>query len=72
LPKRANAAARAGRRFTLTKAQVRLVHVALGKKETVVGYLCKELGITRPTIYRYVGPDGKIWEYGKRVLGRKE
>ena len=27
---------------------------------------------TRPTIYRYVGPDGKIREYGRRVPGRKE
>jgi hypothetical protein len=53
-----------GRKFAITKAQV-----AIGKKETVVGDLCKELGITRPTIYRYVGPDGKIREYGKRVLG---
>jgi DNA invertase Pin-like site-specific DNA recombinase len=59
-----------GRRFALTKAQVRLAQVAMGKKETVVGDLCKELGITRPTIYRYVGPDGKIREYGRRVLGR--
>jgi DNA invertase Pin-like site-specific DNA recombinase len=59
-----------GRKFSLTKAQVRLAQVAMGKKETVVGDLCKELGITRPTIYRYVGPDGKIREYGKRVLGR--
>jgi DNA invertase Pin-like site-specific DNA recombinase len=61
-----------GRKFSLTKAQVRLAQVAMGKKETVVGDLCKELGITRPTIYRYVGPDGKIREYGKRVLGRAE
>ena len=59
-----------GRRFSLTKAQVRLAQVAMGKKETVVGDLCKELGITRPTIYRYVGPDGRIREYGRRVLGR--
>ena len=59
-----------GRKFSLTKAQVRLAQVAMGKKETVVGDLCKELGITRPTIYRYVGPDGKIREYGRRVLGR--
>lgn len=57
-----------GRKFSLTKAQVRLAQVAMGKKETVVGDLCKELGITRPTIYRYVGPEGKIREYGKRVL----
>ena len=59
-----------GRRFSLTKSQVRLAQVAMGKKETVVGDLCKELGITRPTIYRYVGPDGKTREYGKRVLSR--
>jgi DNA invertase Pin-like site-specific DNA recombinase len=59
-----------GRKFALTKAQVRLAQGAMGKKETVVGDLCKELGITRPTIYRYVGPDGKIREYGRRVLGR--
>ena len=61
-----------GRKFALTKAQVRLAQGALGKKETVVGDLCNELGITRPTIYRYVGPDGKIREYGKRVLGRSK
>ena len=61
-----------GRKFSLTKAQVRLAQGAMGKKETVVGDLCKELGITRPTIYRYVGPNGKVREYGKRVLGRKE
>ena len=57
-----------GRKFSLSKAQVRLAQAAMGKKETIVGDLCKELGITRPTIYRYVGPDGKIREYGKRVL----
>lgn len=57
-----------GRKFALTKAQVHLAHAAMGKKETIVGDLCKELGITRPTIYRYVGPDGKLREYGKRVL----
>jgi DNA invertase Pin-like site-specific DNA recombinase len=61
-----------GRKFALTKYQVRLAQVAMGKKETIVGELCKELGITRPTIYRYVGPEGKIREYGKRVLGQKE
>jgi DNA invertase Pin-like site-specific DNA recombinase len=61
-----------GRRFSLTKAQVRLAQVAMGKKETVVGDLCKELGITRPTIYRYVGPDGKLRVYGRRVLGRSK
>jgi DNA invertase Pin-like site-specific DNA recombinase len=57
-----------GRKFALSKAQVHLAQAAMGKKETIVGDLCNELGITRPTIYRYVGPDGKLREYGKRVL----
>lgn len=57
-----------GGRFALTKAQVRLAQAAMGKSETTVTELCKELGITRPTLYRYVAPDGSLREYGKRVL----
>lgn len=57
-----------GRRFALTKAQVRLAQASMGKSETTVTELCKELGITRPTLYRYVAPDGSLREYGKRVL----
>lgn len=57
-----------GRRFALTKAQVRLLQAAMGKRETIVSDLCKELGITRATLYRYVGPDGKLRDYGERVL----
>lgn len=57
-----------GRRFSLTKAQVRLAQVAIGDSETTVTELCEELGITRPTLYRYIAPDGSLREYGKRVL----
>ncbi len=57
-----------GRKFTLTKAQVRLAQAAMGQKETKVRELCAELGITRATLYRYVSPDGRIREHGKRVL----
>jgi DNA invertase Pin-like site-specific DNA recombinase len=57
-----------GRRFSLTKAQVRLAQAAMGKTETKVGELCSELGISRVTLYRYVGPDGALREYGRRVL----
>ena len=35
-----------GRKFALTKAQVRLAQASMGKKETCVGDLCKELGVT--------------------------
>ena len=66
-------ARKGGRRFGLTKAQVRLAQSAMGKKETRVSELCAELGITRATLYRYVDADGSLREYGKRVLApRKE
>ena len=42
----------------------------MGKKNTVVNELCGELGITRTTIYRYVGPNGELRKNGKRVLER--
>ena len=57
-----------GRKFALTKAQVRLAESAMGKNETIVSQLCSELGITRATLYRYVSPDGTLREYGTRVL----
>jgi len=39
-------------------------------RDTSVGELCKELGITRPTLYRYVGPNGELREFGNRVLAK--
>lgn len=57
-----------GRKFALTKAQVRLAQAAMGNKETVVSELCDELGITRATLYRYIDPNGHLREHGKRVL----
>jgi len=57
-----------GRKAILTKAKIRLAQAAMGKRETILSHLCKELGIARATLYRYVGPDGKLREFGKRVL----
>ena len=54
----------------LTKAQVRLAQAAMGKKETRVSDLCEELGVTRVTLYRYVGPEGELREHGRRALTR--
>jgi DNA invertase Pin-like site-specific DNA recombinase len=58
-----------GRRFALTKAQVRLAQAAMAQRDTSVAALCDELGIQRVTLYRYVGPDGALRHHGKRVLG---
>jgi DNA-binding IclR family transcriptional regulator len=34
-----------------------------------ISELCKELGITKPTLYRYLALNGALKEYGKRLLG---
>ena len=57
-----------GRKFALTKAQVRLAQAAMGKKETRIRELCEELGVTRVTLYRYVAPDGTLRDHGRRRL----
>ena len=40
----------------------------MGKKETKVSELCTEVGVTRVTLYRYVGPNGELRAHGQRVL----
>ena len=45
-----------GRTFALSKAQVRLAQAAMAHRDTSVSALCRELGITPVTLYRYVGP----------------
>jgi DNA invertase Pin-like site-specific DNA recombinase len=60
-----------GRPFTMTPAKIRTAMTAMGHKETSVGELCDELGISRQTLYRYVSPTGEIRADGTRVLNRK-
>ncbi|WP_448207492.1 recombinase family protein [Azospirillum sp. sgz302134] len=43
-----------GRKFKMTAAKLRLAMAAMGKPETKVNELCRELGITRQTLYRHV------------------
>ena len=62
---------RGGRRFALTKAQVRLAQAAMASRDTPVSELAAELGIKPVTLYRYVGPDGALRENGRRVLEAK-
>jgi DNA invertase Pin-like site-specific DNA recombinase len=57
-----------GRSFALTRAQVRLAQAAMANRETSVSELCRELGVERATLYRYVGPDGVLRDHGIRVL----
>jgi DNA invertase Pin-like site-specific DNA recombinase len=57
-----------GRKFQLTKSQVRMVQVVMQSRDTSVVELCKELNITRSTLYRHVSPTGEIRERGKKLL----
>ena len=41
------------------------------QKETKVGDLCKELGITRQTLYRHVSPAGELRSEGAKLLSKK-
>lgn len=59
-----------GRKFNLTKAQVRLAEASMKNRDTSVTELCKELKITRATLYKYISPTGELREYAKRVLER--
>jgi DNA-binding phage protein len=44
---------------------------SMGKPDTKVSELCKELGISRQTRYRHVSPNGEARLDGVRVLSRK-
>jgi DNA invertase Pin-like site-specific DNA recombinase len=55
----------------MTVAKLRLAMAAMGQRETVVGDLCRELGVTRQTLYRYVAPDGSLRQEGKKLLEGK-
>lgn len=57
-----------GRPHAMTAAKLRLALVAMGQPETRVGDLCAELGVSRQTLYRHVGPDGALRPDGHRLL----
>lgn len=57
-----------GRPFKMTPAKIRLAAAAMASRDTSVAALCKELGVTRQTLYRHVSPDGTIRDDGHKAL----
>jgi DNA invertase Pin-like site-specific DNA recombinase len=57
-----------GAPYKMTVAKLRLAMAAMGQPETNVESLCKELGITRQTLYRHVAPDGSLRGDGEKLL----
>ena len=45
-------------RISCVPDNVRLAQAAMAKRDTKVSDLCKEIGVTRQTLYRFVDPKG--------------
>lgn len=61
-----------GRPYSMTAAKLRLAQVAMANRDTKIGALCKELGITRQTLYRHVDPNGKLRPDGEKLLNAQK
>lgn len=60
-----------GRPAALSKSKLRLAQIALQDRTTPVAELCRDLGVSRSTLYRYLAPDGALRPAGARALGGK-
>ena len=60
-----------GRPYKMTPAKLRLAQAAMSQPGTNVGRLCRELGITRQTLYRHVDPKGALRPDGEKLLAAK-
>lgn len=59
-----------GRPYKMSASKLRLAMAAMGHKETKIGPLCKELGVTRQTLYRHVCPQGNLRPDGEKLLAK--
>lgn len=59
-----------GRKFALTKTQIRVAQAGMQNRDTSVSDLCSELGISPVTLYRYVDPKGNLRDAGSRALAK--
>ena len=55
----------------MTPAKLRLAQAAMAKRDTKVSDLCTELGVTRQTLYRFVGPKGELRADANKLLKSK-
>jgi DNA invertase Pin-like site-specific DNA recombinase len=57
-----------GASYKMTAAKLRLAMASMASRDTHIGNLCKELGITRQTLYRHVSPTGELRVDGKKLM----
>lgn len=63
-----DAARNGGAPYKMTAMKLQLAQTAMEKSETNVSELCRELGITRQTLYRHISPNGELRKDGKKLL----
>lgn len=61
-----------GRRPVISKAGVRRAAAAMAHRDTSVPALCRELGVSKTALFRYVSPTGELRPMGKKILGMVE
>ena len=54
----------------MTPAKLQLAQAALRDPRTKVSELCKQLKITRQTLYRHLSPEGELREAGRKATGK--
>ncbi len=59
-----------GRKYELSKTEIKVAQSAMLNRELSVSELCKDLGIGRTTLYRYVSPNGELRPHGEKALSR--
>ncbi|WP_253805922.1 Hin recombinase [Vibrio mediterranei] len=60
-----------GRPYKMTPVKLRMEMASMARPETKVSTLCKELGITRQTLYRHVSPDGQLRADGIKLFNQE-
>jgi len=60
-----------GRKFKMTSTKLQLAQAAMKESETKISDLCKELGITRQTLYRHVDPKGELRSDAYKLIAQK-
>ena len=60
-----------GRKPVLTPSKLRQAQEAMKDRDTSATELCKELGVSRTTLYAHVTPKGELTEKGQALLKAK-
>ena len=61
-----------GRKFKMTSTKLQLAQAAMKESETKISDLCKELGVTRQTLYRHVDPKGQLRADAHKLIAQKK